>query len=447
MAALGRRVHEFGGEWGDPKGPRRGQLYIAIKSACGVRRPAEKRATFREFCARCDYRCVRHAPTLRVTSNSISLVTSVDSEPEPRAGGLAARHTNITVDAADRRLALSTPVDYEISDGLRQSNTLLVSTYTLNAHGPSIMAITVTGMRSNKPVNMDIEQLRGWAAFMDRAVIVSLVVTVMAVTALATTTWLSFRISGSVRAQEHAAFERYKAEMGKHAVELEQKVSTARERAQELEQAAADANARAVQAARESAASREKAQSAEIDAEEVRKRVAELGKLVRAARERAPDATQAIGAETPQPKEEAASESGATRQEAQPSPTPPIVASLRKYADTKAAVYVLDEASDAAPVGATISGYLSDAGWAPQTWVWTGVGGILGVVVLIKDGSDAATNEAASAVLDALRSAGFNVAKGDWPADWRRFRGTLNGPQTPGPTEAPIRIVIGAKAR
>jgi hypothetical protein len=46
-----------------------------------------------------------------------------------------------------------------------------------------------------------------------------------------------------------------------------------------------------------------------------------------------------------------------------------------------------------------------------------------------------------------LRSAGFNAAKGDWPADWRRYRGTLNGPQMPGPTEALIRIVIGKKAR
>ena len=75
------------------------------------------------------------------------------------------------------------------------------------------------------------------------------------------------------------------------------------------------------------------------------------------------------------------------------------------------------------------------------------MGGIVGVVVLIKEGSDPATHEAASTVVDALRSAGFNATKGDWPADWRRFRGTLNGPQTPGPTEAPIRIVIGAKAR
>ena len=309
------------------------------------------------------------------------------------------------------------------------------------------MTMTVTGMRSNKPVTMDIEQLRGWATFMDRAMIASLVATIVAVAALGITTWLSFRFSGAVRAHEYAAIHRYKVEMGKHAAELEQEVSRSRERTLELEQAASSADARAAQAARETAAAAEKARTAEIDADEVRKRVAELGKQVREAAARAPDPAPApaVAAETPPPaRQEVAPESAAPSREAEPSP---IVASLKKYAGTKAAVYVLDEAPDAPAVAATISGYLSDAGWAPLTWTWTGVGGIVGVVVLIKDGSDPATDEAASAILEALRSAGFNAAKGNWPADWRRFRGTLNGPQSPGPTEAPIRIVVGARAR
>ena len=163
---------------------------------------------------------------------------------------------------------------------------------------------TVTEMRSNKLVNMDIEQLRGWATFMDRAVVVSLAVTVMAVAALATTTWLSSRIGGAMRAREHAAFLGYRAEMAKHAVALEQEVASARERTRELERAVSDADARAAQAAREGATAREKARSAEIDAEEVRKRVEELGKAVREATARAADAAKAAAAETPPPKEE-----------------------------------------------------------------------------------------------------------------------------------------------
>ena len=348
------------------------------------------------------------------------------------------------------------------------------------------MTITVPGMRSNKLVSMDIDQLRGWAAFMDRAMIVSLIATIMAVSALGVTTWLSFRFSGAVRAHEHATFDRYKG-MESHSVQLEQDVATARERAEALEQevstvrgrtvaleqevatvreravaleqeastareraaafeqAAREANERAAGAAREGAAASEKARTPQVSAAEIQQRLADLGKLVREATERAVDPTQGSAAETPRPVQgEGTADSAAASRDGQPSP---IVSSLRKYADTKAAVFVLDQVSAAPVVGSTISAYLSDAGWAPQTWTWTGVAGIFGVVVLIKEGSDPATYEAASALVEALRSTGFNATKGDWPADWRRFRGALDGPQTPGPTEAPIRIVIGAKPR
>jgi hypothetical protein len=348
------------------------------------------------------------------------------------------------------------------------------------------MTITVPGMRSNKLVSMDIDQLRGWAAFMDKAMIASLIATLMAVAALGVTTWLSFRYSGAVRAHEHALVDRYKG-MESHSAQLEQDVaaareravaleheistargrkvaleqevsaareravtleleaSTARERAVAFEQAAREASEQAARAARESAAANEKARTPLFDAAEIQQRLADLGKLVREATTRAVDPTQRSATETPRPVQgEGTPESAAASRNGPPSP---IVLSLRKYAGTKAAVFVLDQVSDASVTGSTISAYLSDAGWAPQTWKWTGVAGILGVVVLIKEGSDAATNEASSTLVEALRATGFNATKGDWPADWRRFRGALDGPQTPGPTEAPIRIVIGAKPR
>jgi hypothetical protein len=334
------------------------------------------------------------------------------------------------------------------------------------------MTITVPGMRSNKLVSMDIDQLRGWATFMDRAMIVSLIATIMAVTALGITTWLSFRYSAAVRAHEHAVIDRYKGMEGhsvqleqdvaatreravaleqevsaarERAVALEQEASTARERAVAFEQAAREATEQAARAARESAAASEKERTPRFDAAEIKQRLADLGKLVREATARAVDPTQGSATGTPRPVQgEGTPESAAASRNGQPSP---IVSSLRKYAGTKAAVFVLDQVSDAPVTGSTISAYLSDAGWAPQTWTWTGVAGILGVVVLIKEGSDPATVEAASTLVEALRSTGFNATKGDWPADWRRFRGALDGPQTPGPTEAPIRIVIGAKPR
>jgi hypothetical protein len=340
------------------------------------------------------------------------------------------------------------------------------------------MTITVPWMRSRKLMSMDIDQLRGWAAFMDRAVIASLVATIMAVVALGVATWLSFRFSGAVRAQEHAVIDRYKGVEG-HSVQLErdvaaareravaleqevstargrsvaleQEVSAARERAAALEQEAATARERALaferaaREARESAAAGETARRPMFDAAEIQQRLADLGKLVREATARAVNPAPGSAAEASRPAQgEGAAGSPAASRDGQPSAP---VSSLRKYAGAKAAVFVLDQVSDARSAGATVSATLGDAGWVSQTWTWTGVAGILGVVVLVKEGSDPATVEAASALVEALRSSGFNATKGDWPADWRRFRGALDGPQTPGPTEAPIRIVVGAKPR
>lgn len=368
------------------------------------------------------------------------------------------------------------------------------------------MTITVPDMRSNKPVSMDIDQLRGWATFMDRAMIVSLAATILAVGALGVTTWLSFRFSGAVRAHELAAVDRYRdaesrsvqlekdvatarertmlleqevssargrataleQEMSaarERAEALEQEASKARERATAFEQAAREANERSAQmatreanqrsapaTARESTATSEKVPAPQLNPAAIQQRLADLAKLVRDATARAVGPSQGKVAEAPRPAQsESTTESAAASRDEQPSASPPpslspIVESLRKYAGTNAAVFVLDRVAEAPPAASTISAYLNDAGWASQTWTWTGVAGILGVVVLIKEGSDPAINDAASALVEALRSVGFNAAKGDWPADWRRYRGALDGPQTPAPTDAPIRIVIGAKA-
>lgn len=315
---------------------------------------------------------------------------------------------------------------------------------------------------------------------MDKAVIVSLIATIMAVAALGVTTWLSFRFSGAVRAHEQAVLDGYRDAEG-HSVQLERDVATARERVSTLEQevatarertaalerqvtaareqaatteqeasaareraetygqAARDANERAARADRETAAATAKERAMELDAAEIRQRLAELGQQVRKAAEQAP-----------KPAEQAAKPAEGRPESATPGGDKPaslVVESLRKFAGTKAAVFVVDQVSDAPAAGAAISTDLSEAGWESQTWKWTGVAGIFGVVVLVKEGSDPATNEAASTLVDQLRANAFSATKGDWPADWRRYRGALDGPQTPSPTDAPIRIVIGVKPR
>lgn len=320
---------------------------------------------------------------------------------------------------------------------------------------------------------MDINEIRGWAAFMDRAVIASLVATVVAVSALGITTWLSSRFNGTLRAHEQAVLAGYEGVEG-HSVQLERDVATARDRVSTLEQevatartraaaleqqvtaarqqaatieqeasaardraeasgqAAREANERATRADRETAAATAKERALELDAAEIRQRLANLGQQVRKAAEQTTKP-----AESPP---EAAPPSG-------DKPASVVAESLRRYAGTKAAVFVVDQVSDAPAAGAAISTDLADAGWESQTWKWTGVTGIFGVVVLVKDGSDPAINEAASTLVDQLRANAFSATKGDWPANWRLYRGTLDGPQTPAPTDAPIRIVIGVKPR
>ncbi len=346
------------------------------------------------------------------------------------------------------------------------------------------MTTTVPGMRSNKPVSMDIDQLRGWASLMDRAMMASLVATILAVVALGITTFLSLRYSGAVRAHEQAALGRYKG-MESQAAQLEREASAAREQAASLEQeiatardrtamleqevsvareqaaarlqeaamareramafekAAREATERAARAPPERAAVAENAPTPLFDAAAIRQRLAELGKLVRDAATHPPEPTQAPtaekAAESAPPTEVAVAGSAVA-----PSP---FVESLRKFAGTKASLFLLGQVSDAPAIGAILVADLSQAGWAPQTWTWGGVAGILGVVVLVRDGSDPVTHEAAAALVESLRLAGFNATKGDWPANWGRFRGTLNGPQTPAPTDAAIRIVVGSKAR
>lgn len=337
-------------------------------------------------------------------------------------------------------------------------------------------------MRSNKPVNMDIDQLRGWASIMDKAMIASLVATLLAVSALGITTFLSFRYSGAVRAHEQSALDRYReleseaAQREREALaareqaaalertiaterdrtaKLEREVSLARdqatalareaekarERAAAFEQAAREATERAARVPRETAPAVEPTRNPLFDPAEIRRRLADLGKLVRDATTRPPEAAEESHAEKPV---EAAPPAPALPP---PPPPSPFVASLQRYAGTKAALFLLGQISDAPAIGATISADLGQAGWVPETWTWGGVAGIYGIVILVRDGSDPATHEAAAALVDALGAAGFNASKGDWPANWGRFRGTLNGPQTPSPTDAAIRIVVGEKAR
>ena len=281
---------------------------------------------------------------------------------------------------------------------------------------------------------MDLQQLRGWADVMDKALVISTVVAVLGIAAVGVSAFLSVRFAGAIRAQEAATFDRYKAEVGRHAAQLEAEAGRAAERIAVLEKTAAEAERRLAEA--DGSKGRDAARTAALEREaaEARQQLVELQR--RLAERQLAAAPPAVPPPVVSPAAPAAPVAPAAR-----------VQGLVRFAGTKAAIYVVDEVSDGVPVGAAVEQMLGGAGWEPLTWRWTGVGGIVGTVVLIREGSDAATEAAAQGLLEALQASGFNVAKGHWPADWRRFKGTLHGPQAPAATDAPIRIVIGAKAR
>jgi hypothetical protein len=288
---------------------------------------------------------------------------------------------------------------------------------------------------------MDIQQLRGWADVADKALMASVIVALLGVLAVGVSAFFSVRFAGALRAQENEVYDRLRTQWSRHAAQLEEGAAQATARIVELERAVTDADQRATRASTESASAQERAALLEREAGEARQRVAALEKRMEEQGERPPQPGKAeAGAATPtEPESKPADE---TRKKTK------IAEGLAKHAGAKAAIYVIEEAPDAADAGASINSILADAGWASASWRWTGVNGILGVVVLVRSGSDPAVDDAASGLVDALRSDGFNAAKANWPADWKRFRGTLShGPLTPAPTDAPIRIVVGSRAR
>jgi hypothetical protein len=285
-------------------------------------------------------------------------------------------------------------------------------------------------MEPKKGLTMDIYQLRGWAEFMDKGMLVSLVVAAIAVAALGATTLLSIKYHSALRVQENAVLEQYNVEAADHAAKSEKESELARADIALLKKNLADVAERAARA--------------EEHAIDLEKRIGDTNALSTRAEK------ETLESKASDPKERAPNRDAAPAPEGSRNSDrskSSLVESLAKFAGKKAAIYTLGEAPDAAEAGSLINAALTEAGWVSSTWKWTGVSGIVGLVVLTKEGNDRVIDEAAASIVDALRLAGYNAVKADWPADWSKYRGTLIGPELPLPTEAPIRIVIGAKSR
>src|SRR6185436_13356405 len=118
------------------------------RSAAGSRRPARRRRRAPTAPRRCKRSSTAHRSE-RLSDRATDL--SRAAAARRFTGGSphrVARPTLLTKESATRD---GKAIDYFLD---------------LTAHGQSTMTVTVPGMRSNKLGNMDIDQLRGWAAFM-----------------------------------------------------------------------------------------------------------------------------------------------------------------------------------------------------------------------------------------------------------------------------------------
>ena len=267
---------------------------------------------------------------------------------------------------------------------------------------------------------MEVHHFRSWVELADKATIIALTVAAVAILAAGASTWISYTYNRALEARADQMPDWHTAN-----AQLEKELALLQERSDQLGKALAESDAR-------TAADR--------------KQVAELEKTVEATAARAADLEQVVmikATDTDRSRVAATKESdGGDGKRLQ------LVDNLQKFAGTKAAILSVDDAPESAKVGSSINALLTEAGWVSAKWRWAGVSGMTGIVVLTKEGIDPSIDQVAMAAVGVMRSAGFNAVKASWPidADWRRFRGTLSGPNSPAPTEAPIRIVVGARA-
>jgi hypothetical protein len=120
-------------------------------------------------------------------------------------------------------------------------------------------------------------------------------------------------------------------------------------------------------------------------------------------------------------------------------------AELSKFSAVPVAIWEAGETEEIGTVSRSVLAALQLAHWSPNLWTWTGIGPILGLIIVVKPDSAASVIEAADALVAALNGIGLQCIREPWAGNWDQFGGMLNGLQTPGPTSAPIRLIIGAK--
>jgi hypothetical protein len=294
------------------------------------------------------------------------------------------------------------------------------------------MTIAPSKIASRKVIGMDIHHLREWAEFMDKAMIIALVIAALAAAAVGVTTWLSIKFNGAVRSEENATFDKYKVESDKRAAELEKEAALARERSAHLESGVADANERAAEANRESAKANERAATLEEAAAQAQERAAQLEKGVAEANARAAEAQLAL-AKFKAPRS------------LDPRQLAAMKVAVSAFSGTALDIFIAGTAPDLGSLAQTLSSNLKSSGWQPMVWTWSGIGPVAGAVILFEAGADSRTLAAADALVAALKDTDLPLTREPWPGPkWDEFGGMLNGPEFSA-KRSQLRLVIGSK--
>ena len=107
-------------------------------------------------------------------------------------------------------------------------------------------------------------------------------------------------------------------------------------------------------------------------------------------------------------------------------------------------IFMVGDSADIRPLAETFAKLFKDGGgWHSEIWTWTGVGPIQKVVVLTKKGARPESVAAATELLQALDGPGVPAPQ-QWPGDWDKFGGLLNGPDFKADA-AEIRLIVGSK--
>jgi hypothetical protein len=108
-------------------------------------------------------------------------------------------------------------------------------------------------------------------------------------------------------------------------------------------------------------------------------------------------------------------------------------------------VWVASESQETANLATVLARLFQQAGFNVQLWTWSGVTGMTGVLIFTPASTPIETAKLAELIATSLNQVGLAAARQQWPVDWDKFGGMLNGPVFQANEAAPIRLVVGSK--